>query len=53
MGRKSRVVGSTVKIKVVGSNLVSFDGNGVKAMAGLIPVPNPGSFMKRKYSKYR
>jgi len=38
----------------VGSNPVSFkilDGNGVKAMAGLIPVPNSGSLenLKKKY----
>ena len=24
------------------------DGNGVKAMSGSIPIPNPGSFTKRK-----
>jgi len=35
----------------VGSNLVSskiLDGNGVKAMPGLVPSPNSGSFKSKK-----
>jgi len=29
------------------------DGSGVKAMPGLIPAPNPGSFNIKKERKYR
>jgi len=29
------------------------DGSGVKAMPGLIPAPDPGSFTIRKERKYR
>jgi len=29
------------------------DGNGVKAMPGLIPTPNPGSFNNWKERKYK
>jgi len=29
------------------------NGSGVKAMPGLIPAPNPGSFIIRKERKYR
>jgi len=31
---------------VVGSNLFSILGYGIKAMPRLIPIPNPGSFKK-------
>jgi hypothetical protein len=46
-----RSSGYKTRLKFVGSNLVSSliqDGNGVKAVPGLFPAPNSGSFENKK-----